>query len=69
MENFNLFSYLKNKSSEIIISFGYSDELLDDDDYLHDFLIYFKSFFNNEQLEVLMAYNIIFQFRTVNNLV
>lgn len=68
MEQLNLFKLLKEKSSLIINNCGYSESILEDDDYLHDFLIDCKQLFSKREFEILLAYNSILQHRVANHI-
>ncbi len=64
----NILQQLKEESKSIVNKYGYSESVLDDDDYLHDFLIDFKTLFNEEEYNILIAYNSIFQYRIANQI-
>jgi len=62
MDNTEFFNTLKNLCTSIVNNYGYSEDLLDDD-YLLDFLIDFETMFKYEEVELLMAYKAIFEYK------
>jgi hypothetical protein len=66
MDQINIFKILLERATLIVNSYGYSESILNDDDYLHDFLIDCKSLFTTDEFDILIAYNSIFQYRIAN---